>query len=415
MKKYIADIIYEQLKNGAKVYIRKRPDVESVSVQVWFSVGSRYEDYKEKGMAHFLEHMLFNGSERYNYGELDVLVEGLGGQINAATSKDFTYYYINISSNYLRQAVDILESLTLRAKLEEDMIQKEKPIVIEELKRGMDSPINRFFERFDRLFYKVSNYMYPIIGYEETISNFNKEMLLDFYNSYYQPLNMTVSISGNVSEEDIKFIYDMFSQKPKNNIRPSIYVPEPPKKFPRKEVLEDPMIDRTYYAIGWDAPNIGEKMYYPFVVFDQILSGGKTSLIHNEIKEKGIVYSFSCQDGAHKQDNNYTIFAITDYDKVDTFKNKVFELLEKISHLKDEDIQKAKNKILNQEDFVLENPESEADLMGFSSAVVKDISYFKYFKSNIDNVDKNDILRLLDKYFKDDIYVELIMRPKNSL
>jgi predicted Zn-dependent peptidase len=415
MKKYIADIIYEQLKNGAKVYIRKRPDVESVSIQVWFSVGSSYEDYKEKGMAHFLEHMLFNGSERYDYGELDVLVEGLGGQINAATSKDFTYYYINISSNYLRQAVDILESLTLRAKLEEDMIQKEKPIVIEELKRGMDSPINRFFERFDRLFYKVSNYMYPIIGYEETISNFNKEMLLDFYNSYYQPLNMTVSISGNVSEEDIKFIYDMFSQKPKNNIRPSIYVPEPPKKFPRKEVLKDPMIDRTYYAIGWNAPNIGEKMYYPFVVFDQILSGGKTSLIHNEIKEKGIVYSFSCQDGAHKQDNNYTIFAITDYDKVYTFKNKVFELLEKISHLKDEDIQKAKNKILNQEDFVLENPESEADLMGFSSAVVKDISYFKYFKSNIDNVDKNDILRLLDKYFKDDIYVELIMHPKESL
>ncbi|MGC8649603.1 MAG: M16 family metallopeptidase, partial [Hydrogenobaculum sp.] len=92
MKKYIADIIYEQLENGAKVYIRKRPDVESVSIQVWFSVGSSYEDYKEKGMAHFLEHMLFNGSERYEYGELDVLVEGLGGQINAATSKDFTYY-----------------------------------------------------------------------------------------------------------------------------------------------------------------------------------------------------------------------------------------------------------------------------------------------------------------------------------
>jgi len=93
----------------------------------------------------------------------------------------------------------------------------------------------------------------------------------------------------------------------------------------------------------------------------------------------------------------------------------VFELLEKISHLKDEDIQKAKNKILNQEDFVLENPESEADLMGFSSAVGKDISYFKYFKSNIDNVDKTDILRLLDRYFKDDIYVELIMHPKESL
>jgi zinc protease len=415
MKKYIDNILYEKLKNDANIYIKKRPDVESVSIQVWFSVGSSYEDYKEKGIAHFLEHMLFNGSERYDYGELDELIEGLGGYINAATSKDFTYYYINISSKYLKQAADILESLTLRAKLEESMIQKEKPIVLEELKRGLDNPINRFFERFDRLFYKVSNYMYPIIGYEETISNFNKDMLLDFYNSYYQPLNMTLSVSGNLSDQDISFIYELFSQKPKNNIRPSIYVPEPPKKFVRTELIEDSMIDRTYYALGFDAPNIGEKIYYPFVVLDQILSGGKTSLFYTELKEKGIVYNFSCQDGAHKQDNNYTIFAITDYDKVDTFKNKVFELLENVSHLKDEDIQKAKNKILNQEDFVLENPESEADLMGFSSAVVKDISYFKYFKSNIDNVDKNDILRLLDNYFKDDIYVELIMRPKESL
>ncbi len=415
MKKYIADIIEHQLPNGSKIFIRKRPDVESVSIQVWFSVGSCYEDYKEKGMAHFLEHMLFNGSERYGYGELDVLVEGLGGQINAATSKDFTYYYINISSNYLRQAIDILESLTLRAKLEEDMIEKEKPIVIEELKRGLDNPINRFFERFDKLFYKVSNYMYPIIGYEETILKFDRDMLEEFYNSYYQPLNMTVSVSGSLSDDDINFIYDMFSQKPKNNIRPFIYVPEPPRKFPRREVIEDSMIDRTYYAIGWDAPNIGEKMYYPFVVFDQLLSGGRTSFMHTEIKEKGLVYSYSCQDGAHKQDNNYTVFAILDYDKIDLFKNKVFEFLEKISHLKDDDIQKAKDKILNQEDFVLENPESEADLMGFSSAVVKDISYFKYFKSNIDNVDKNDILRLLDRYFKDDIFVELVMKPKENL
>jgi len=293
MKKYIDNILYEKLKNDANIYIKKRPDVESVSIQVWFSVGSSYEDYKEKGIAHFLEHMLFNGSGRYDYGELDELIEGLGGYINAATSKDFTYYYINISSKYLKQAADILESLTLRAKLEEDMIQKEKPIVLEELKRGLDNPINRFFERFDRLFYKVSNYMYPIIGYEETIKNFNKDMLLDFYNSYYQPLNMTLSVSGNLSDQDISFIYELFSQKPKNNIRPSIYVPEPPKKFVRTELIEESMIDRTYCAIGFDAPNIGEKIYYPFVVLDQILSGGKTSLFYTELKEKGIVYNFS--------------------------------------------------------------------------------------------------------------------------
>ncbi len=415
MKNYISDIVENTLSNGAKVFVRPRKDVESVSVQVWFSVGSSYEDYKEKGIAHFLEHMLFNGSERYDYGELDYIVESLGGYVNAATSKDYTFYYISIAKPYLRKALDILESLTLRAELEEDFIQKEKPIVIEELKRGEDSPMNRFHEYYDRLFYKVSNYMYPIIGFEETIKNFTKPMLEEFYNSYYQPSNMTLSISGNVDDIDMDFVYDLFSQKPKNNIRKSIYVPEPPKKFIRSETLEDPMINRTYYAIGWDAPSIGEKIYYAFVVFDHILSAGKTSMIYNNIIQKGLAYSYSCFDGSHKIDNNYTMFFITDYNKLSDLKSKVFELLEKISNMKEEDIQKAKDKIINQEDFVLENPESEAELMGFSSAVIKDMSYFKYFKSNIQSIDKNGILRFMERYISKDVYAELTMKSKENV
>lgn len=414
MKTLINDIIENKLSNDAKILIKNRPDVESVSVQVWFSVGSSYEDYKEKGIAHFLEHMLFNGSERYNYGELDYIVESLGGQINAATSKDFTFYYINIAKPYFRKALDILESLTLRAKLEESFIEKEKPIVIEELRRGQDNPINRFFEYYDTLFYKVSNYMYPIIGYEDTVLNFNRDMLVDFYNSYYQPSNMTLSISGNIDNSDIDFVYDFLSKKPKNPMRDFVYVQEPPKKFIRQEIVDDDMINRTYYAIGWDAPSIGEKMYYPFVVFDQILSGGKTSFMYLNLKQKGLVYSYSCSDGSHKRDNNYTIFTITDYKKLSEVKNTIFDIFEKISHLKEEDIQKAKEKIINQEDFVLENPENEAELMGFSQAVVKDISYFKYFKSNIENVDKNDLLRFMERYISKDIYTELTMKPKEE-
>lgn len=415
MKNYISDIIENTLSNGAKVFIRPRNDVESVSIQVWFSVGSSYEDYKEKGIAHFLEHMLFNGSERYDYGELDYIVESLGGQINAATSKDFTFYYINIAKPYLRKALDILESLTLRAKLKEEFIEKEKPIVIEELKRGKDDPVNRFFEHYDSLFYKVSNYMYPIIGFEDTIKNFTKQMLEDFYNSYYQPLNMTLSISGNLENSDIDFVYELFSQKPKNPIRKSIYVPEPPKKFIRSETIEDPLINRTYYAIGWDAPPIGEKIYYAFLVFDHLLSDGKTSMIYNDVMQKGLAYSYSCFDGSHKIDNNYTMFFITDYNKLPSLKEKIFELLDKISNIKEEEIQKVKDKIVNQEDFVLESPENEAELMGFSSAVIKDISYYKYFKSNIQNVDKDDILRFMERYIQKDVYVELTMRPKDNI
>lgn len=129
-----------KLPNGAKLVINKREDTQAVALHVWFKVGSIYEDYHQKGMAHFLEHMLFNGSEKYAYGQIDYIVESLGGNINAGTSKEYTFYHITIAKPYWKQAFEVLYQLTQKPLLLEDMIEKEKPIVIEELRRGKDNP-----------------------------------------------------------------------------------------------------------------------------------------------------------------------------------------------------------------------------------------------------------------------------------
>ncbi|MGC8853084.1 MAG: M16 family metallopeptidase, partial [Hydrogenobacter sp.] len=174
-----------KLPNGAHLIVKRRDDTEAVALHVWFKVGSIYENYQEKGMAHFLEHMLFNGSEKYPYGEIDKLVESMGGNINAGTSKEYTFYHIEIAKPYWKPALEILYQLTQKPLLSEDMIEKEKPIVIEELRRGKDNPSTVLWEEFEKLAYKVSPYRFPIIGYEETIRNFTRDALLRFYRNFY--------------------------------------------------------------------------------------------------------------------------------------------------------------------------------------------------------------------------------------
>lgn len=111
-----------KLPNGAHLIVKRRDDTQAVALQVWFKVGSIYENYQEKGMAHFLEHMLFNGSEKYPYGEIDKRVESMGGNINAGTSKDYTFYHIEIAKPYWKEALELLYELTQKPLLLEDMV-----------------------------------------------------------------------------------------------------------------------------------------------------------------------------------------------------------------------------------------------------------------------------------------------------
>ncbi len=312
-----------RLSNGAKLVVNKREDTQAVALHVWFRVGSIYEDYHQKGMAHFLEHMLFNGSEKYPYGQIDYIVESLGGDINAGTSKEYTFYHITIAKPYWRQALDLLYQLTQKPLLSEEFIQKEKPIVIEELRRGKDNPTTVLWDEFEKLAYKVSPYRYPVIGYEETISKFTRQMLLDFYKSFYQPSNMYIVVVGDVDPQEVKNEVEKTFGKEEARPVPKVQImPEPEQTQTRSKTIKDKRVQKTYWVIGWRVPQVGSKEYYALQVLDQILGGGRTSLFYRELKEKGLVYSISTGDMARPRDNIYTIYATLERERLERSKKE---------------------------------------------------------------------------------------------
>ncbi len=410
------ELYIRDLPNGAKLIVKPREDTSAVALHVWFRVGSVYEKYDEKGMAHFLEHMLFNGSEKYPYGEIDRIVESLGGNINAGTSKDFTYYHIEIAAPYWRQALEVLYQLTLKAILDEDMIEKEKPIVIEELRRGKDNPSTILWETFEKTAYKVSPYRFPVIGFEETIRRFTREQLLNFYRSFYQPRNMAVVVVGNVDPKEVEEEVLKTFGKEEGRPVPKVQIPsEPELTRTRFEKLEDPRVQKAYWIIGWRVPAIGKTDYYGLVVLDEILGSGRTSLFYRELKEKGLVYSFFTGDLGRPRDNMYVISATFDPERYEEVKGKVFELMERLySDLTDEEVDRAKERIISSRIFEEERVEGEAYDIGYSYTVVKDLDFYRYFEHNIRKVRKVDLMRVYERYIQDRNYVEVLMLPKGG-
>ncbi|MCS6875964.1 MAG: insulinase family protein [Aquificaceae bacterium] len=400
-----------KLPNGVNLVVSKREDTQAVALHVWFRVGSAYEDYHQKGMAHFLEHMLFNGSEKYPYGQMDYIVEGLGGNINAGTSKEYTFYHITIAKPYWKEALEVLYQLTQKPLLLEDMVEKEKPIVIEELRRGKDSPTTLLWEEFEKLFYKVSPYRHPIIGYEETIQKFNRDMLLEFYKNFYQPRNMFIVVVGDVDHQEVHAeVLKTFGKERGQPVPKVDILPEPDKFENRQKVIKDKRVERAYWLIGWRAPSIGSKEYYALVVLDQILGNGRTSLFYRELREKGLVYSVSTGDFGRPKDNLFFVSATLDEERFQEVKQRTFELIRTLKErLTEEEVRKAKERIINAEAFAVERVEREAYYIGYALTVVGLLDYYKYFESNIRSVRREDVLRVLENYILGKPYSEVLM------
>ena len=410
------ELYIRNLPNGAKLIVKPREDTEAVALHVWFRVGSVYEKYDEKGMAHFLEHMLFNGTEKYKYGEIDRIIESLGGNINAGTSKDYTYYHVEIAHPYWKQALEVLYQLTMKATLDPKMIEKEKEIVIEELRRGKDNPTMVLWEEFEKLVYKVSPYRFPIIGFEETIRKFTREKLLKFYKSFYQPRNMAVVVVGKVDPKEVEEeVLNTFGKEEGRPV-PKVQIPTEPEQIGvRFKKLEDPRVQKAYWIIGWRVPAIGKKEYMGLLVLSEILCEGRISVFYRELKEKGLVYSYYCGDLGRPRDNLFVISATFEPSKYEEVKKRVFELLrETYENLNDQDVEDAKKRILNSRIFEEEKVENEAFDIGYSYTVVKDLDFYRFFEQNLKVVRRVDLLKIFERYLKEDKYSEILMVPKKG-
>ena len=167
------------LKNGLKVILKDIPESTVSSVYVWVNTGSSYENDSERGLAHVHEHMIFKGTSKLGVGEISKKIEFLGGEVNAFTSFDETAYYATVSNDFVPEILDIFSQCMYDASFDSDELSKELEVILEEIKRGNDSPSNRLWDMVFKSVFSDNDYGLPIIGTPESVSNFKKSILLD--------------------------------------------------------------------------------------------------------------------------------------------------------------------------------------------------------------------------------------------
>ena len=199
------------LENGLTIIGEEIPYVKSISFGVWINAGSRIEDAKVSGVSHFIEHMLFKGTNKRTSKEIASEIDNLGGQINAFTSKECTCYYVKLLDEHIEIGLDILSDMILNSKFDEVDIDKERSVILEELKMYEDSPEDLAYDMLLEHIYAGDGLGMNILGTRESLKNIGKKELLEYFNTYYIPNNAVISISGNFNFDNmVEKIEDKF-------------------------------------------------------------------------------------------------------------------------------------------------------------------------------------------------------------
>lgn len=300
-----------RLSNGMPLLIMENHEVAVATADVWVRTGGADEPQHLLGVSHFLEHMLFKGTERFGLGEIERAIENLGGVSNAGTSFDFTHYYVTIPSESIGVAIQMLSEMVGHSTLDATELEKERLVILEEYRRKQDHPVGVLFETLYSEFFEAGAYHDPVIGLEETIRSIDRDGMLDYYRKRYSPANCALIVTGDI---DPATIIEQAEAAFAGFNRPlvSLFDEQPQRLGAGKKLhITKPTGGEVYVTFSLPAPG----MNHPerAIILDMIqciLGQGRASRLYQSIKEKqGLCSSIGCHYPGHLRGSLMVIVA----------------------------------------------------------------------------------------------------------
>ncbi|MBR9683707.1 insulinase family protein [Candidatus Woesearchaeota archaeon] len=385
-----------KLKNGLTVIYQKR-NTNSVAIEVMVKVGSNNELVAERGVSHFLEHMVFEGTKkRGSSQEISNEIEKIGGELNAYTSKERTCFFIKVLGKHFDIALDVLSDIMQNPLFREEDIDREKKIVNKEIDLVNDEP--RFYQwmLFENNLFDKHPTRLPTYGSKKVIEGLKRDNILDYYNKFYSPNNMVVSIVGNVKDwkkkVSAKFVLGKGKEVKESVVREALAKRKRVKKEKRK-------IANTYLVLGYKTVPRRHKDSYVLEIINGILGRGQSGWMFQEIRGKrGLAYEVGTQHVAERDYGYFAIYLSTDRAKVELVKKLILEQLEKLKRISDKDLQEAKTFI--EGDYFLETEDNQqlADHLTFWEQM-GDAKMIEEYVNRTKKVSINDVKRVVNKYF----------------
>jgi predicted Zn-dependent peptidase len=316
------------LDNGIRVITAGMPQARSVSVSIFLATGSRYENEKEIGISHFLEHMLFKGTQkRPTSRELSEAVEGVGGILNGETDKEITVYWCKVARPHFSIALDVLTDMVLHSNFDPVEIEKERQVIIEEINRTKDTPAQVVDDLTDEILWPGHPLGREILGTRETVSAMKKESMLDYIACQYSPQNAVFAIAGDIQHEEMVAAIAKATSGWKAGNNPRSYVPFTGMPNPRLR-MEKRDTEQVHLCLALPGISYFDPRRYALDLLNVVLGGGMSSRLFLEIRDKlGLAYAIHSYIDHYLDSGAVVIYAGVEPKNLKTAINAILEQL----------------------------------------------------------------------------------------
>ncbi len=397
-------LTHKTLKNGLNVFLVNLPDSKSVLFTILVKVGSRYETKKVTGVSHFLEHVFFKGSKKYpKPTDISQIVDAIGGDFNASTSKEATEFYIKAEKHHFDLIFDVLSDMVLNPLFKEDELQKEKGVIIEEINQYEDVPASQVENHLERIMWPESTLGWEILGSRQSIKKMKRSAVLKYKNTFYQPSNIILGISGNFnSKEALKKIENTWG-KLKNKRTPRHKHKEIKQKKPNL-TLQYKDTQQAHFALGFKSFDHLSKKNPAVMLLANVLGGNMSSRLFVEIREKrGLAYHISASNTPYHNTGNFTIHAGLQVEKT---RSALIEILKQLKDVKNnsvstEELKRAKDFIRGKFALAFENRHRNLDWAMDHFAFTGKQKSIESFLAEMQKVTVKDIQKLASEIFQE--------------
>ena len=394
-----------KLANGMTVLTKEVHTKPIVSCIIWYRVGSRNEELGQTGKSHFLEHMMFKGTEKFGKGAIDLITLRNGGANNAFTSNDFTAYYFNFASDRWETALEIEASRMRETLFDEKEFESEKSVVIEELQIGLDSPWGALSQEVDAAAFKQHPYHNPIVGWIQDLKDATAADMKAYYDKWYHPRNATLVLVGDFdTDKAMAKIHGLFESIPAGPEPPAMLIREEPQRGERRVVVKKETTAERL-TIAYHAPEVAHPDSYPLQVISTLLSTGKTSRLYQRLQEKD--ESVTMAGASYDESTDATLFLIRAEIKpghtLAEVEQSIFDEIEKLKStpVAYDELNKARQLI--EARFILGNEElsNQGILLGLFETIDR-YEYLSDYLDRIKAVTAEEIQMAAKKYLHED-------------
>jgi predicted Zn-dependent peptidase len=403
------------LSNGVRVISEQVGYVDSISVGIWVKVGSRDEQKQYQGISHFIEHMMFKGTERRDAKTIADEIESRGGNLNAFTDKEYTCYYAKALAEHADIVVDVLSDMILHSKHDPEELAREKNVVLEEIKRYKDNPDDTVHDLFAQTIWAGHPLGRSVIGMDKTVRGLEREHLMEYIQNNYTPDRIVLSVAGNVEFDKVVELAEthLGELRGRSNRK---YGKNP--QYTRKNKLQRKSTEQVHFCLGCQGFRETDETRYPLVILDTVLGGNMSSRLFQEIREKrGLAYAIGSYSVSYGDGGLFTVFGGTSPDTFDQVVELTRLELNKVRKegLTEQEITKAKTQIKGAMTLGMENMSSRMMRMGKSMLYYDRFVSLNEILGKIQAVTSKDIIMTAENLFNEENMTLAAIGPFKSI